>query len=300
MRPPGAPRTATDPAALALAELIATKPRYHRGSLAPGERFPTGMRPGRRRAQGVDLDSIGPYVPGDDIRAMDWSATARTGRAQMKRFVAESHLARMLVIDMRPPMFFATAGHPLAKTAALLAARAGWQALSLHEAVGMLIVPANDLVRPRRGRRHVLGLLDRLVESYAELSRRREPVGNEALAVALETAAASLSQGDAIDVFSEFGGPLAPLVEGARRLAGARSLHAVVLEDAILSRPVARGRYPLQGPGDPERRLAVVRSADNHAEVARTLRRTLRRELTGAGFRIDEVSAARLVPEPAS
>ncbi|MDP6953418.1 MAG: DUF58 domain-containing protein, partial [Alphaproteobacteria bacterium] len=60
------------------------------------------------------MDSIGPYVIGDDLRFMDWRATARTGRAQMKRFVAESHLARILVVDFRPPMRFATNTHPMA------------------------------------------------------------------------------------------------------------------------------------------------------------------------------------------
>lgn len=73
-RPPK-PAAPPAPDRLALHELIATQPRFLRGPLAPGERFPSGMRPGRRRAQGVDLDSIDPYVPGDDVRWMDWRAT---------------------------------------------------------------------------------------------------------------------------------------------------------------------------------------------------------------------------------
>ena len=108
-------RSPLAPASLTLRELVAAQGRRLRGTLAPGERFPTGMRPSRRRAQGVDLDSIGPYVVGDDLRFMDWRATARTGRAQMKRFVAESHLARMLVVDFRPSMGFATTERPMAK-----------------------------------------------------------------------------------------------------------------------------------------------------------------------------------------
>ena len=63
---------ASDPTRLTLRELMATQPRHVRGRLAPGERYPTGMRPGRRRAQGMDLDSVGPYVPGDEVRAFDW------------------------------------------------------------------------------------------------------------------------------------------------------------------------------------------------------------------------------------
>ena len=142
----------TNPTTLTLRELMATQPRHVRGRLLPGERYPTGMRPGRRRAQGMDLDSVGPYVPGDDIRWMDWRATARTGRAQMKRFVAESHLARMLIVDFRAHLLFGTETRPMAKTAALLAAHMAWEGFVLQEPVGMVIVPDQVLVRPRPGR----------------------------------------------------------------------------------------------------------------------------------------------------
>ena len=163
--------SSSPPEQLTLRELIATQPRFLRGSLAPGDRFPSGMRPSRRRAQGMDLDSVGPYVPGDDVRWMDWRATARTGRAQMKRFVAESHLARMLIVDMRSHMFFATRGYPLAKAAALSAARFCWEAFSLQEPVGLIVVPGSEITQLRRGKNHVLQILGRLEESYNDLKK---------------------------------------------------------------------------------------------------------------------------------
>ncbi len=293
---------ALDPSVLTLSELFATQPRNRRGSLAPGERFPTGMRPSRRLAQGVDLDSIGPYVAGDDLRFMDWRATARTGRAQMKRFVAESHLARMLIVDLRAHMFFATAGHTMAKTAALLAARVAWEALSLHEPLGLIIVPEGDLVEPRRGRAHILRIMDRLVDNHARLRAARQGADNAALAEALETAAGRLHRGDEINLLSDFGGSTDALVVAARLVAGVRTVRAVVIEDAIYTRPVPAGHYPLQAPEEAVRRTAVVssRMAVRHVEIVAEIRAELRRTLTQAGIRIAEVTGAPYLSEGAS
>ncbi len=286
---------AYDPTVLTLSELLATQPRHRRGSLAPGERFPTGMRPGRRRAQGVDLDSIGPYVIGDDLRFMDWRATARTGRAQMKRFVAESHLARMLILDLRAHMFFATAERSMAKTVALLAARIAREALSLHEPLGLIIVPGGDVIEPRRGRAHILRIMDRLGDSHARLRGARQSADNAALAVALETAAGHLRRGDEINLFSDFGGSTDALVAAARRVTGIRTVRAVVIEDAIYARSVPAGHYPPQAPEETNRRTAIVssRMAARHAEVVAEIRGELRRSLTHAGIRIAEVTGAQ-------
>ncbi|MCY3703105.1 MAG: DUF58 domain-containing protein [Rhodospirillales bacterium] len=291
----------TNPTTLTLRELMATQPRHVRGRLLPGERYPTGMRPGRRRAQGMDLDSVGPYVPGDDIRWMDWRATARTGRAQMKRFVAESHLARMLIVDFRAHLLFGTETRPMAKTAALLAAHMAWEGFVLQEPVGMVIVPDQVLVRPRRGRSHVLFLLKHLEESYAAALSRSEHHGEDALVVAIDTASRLLKFGDEICVFSDFGDTAPALAEKVRELNAFRHFRAIIVEDPMFRRPLRSGRYPYQTTGDPVRRLATVSKsmANRHQDVVRELRRNLRRALIKDGWRITEAaSGGFLSPGP--
>jgi uncharacterized protein (DUF58 family) len=206
------------------------------------------MQPGRRRAQGIDLDSIGPYVPGDDLRSMDWRATARTGRAQMKRFLAESHRGQMLVIDFRSHMYFATNHYPMAKMAALMAARDAWLALSLHEPIGLVIVSELEVVPPRRNRGQVLRILDRIAKSYERLRNTRSHGGNDALAEALSAAAAQVGRGDEISVYSDFGGPLDGLATVARGLAATRTLRAVPIEDEIFSAPSGQAGIPCNRP----------------------------------------------------
>ena len=123
---------------LSLEDLIAMQPRHVRGPLAPGQRMPGGERLGRGRAQSLEFDGLSPYVIGDDVRWIDWRATARTGRTQMKRFAAESHRARLIVLDLSPALFFGTRTRLMAKTAALLAARlAGTLEVEVDGGVGM-------------------------------------------------------------------------------------------------------------------------------------------------------------------
>ncbi len=286
-----------DPTKLTLHELMAMQPRHVRGPLMPGQRYPTGMRPSRRRAQGIDLDSVGPYVPGDDIRWMDWRATARTGRAQMKRFVAESHLGRMLIVDFRSPLFFGTETRPMAKTAALLAAHMAWEAFTLQEPVGIMVIPGEVLVRPRRGRGHILYLLKKLEDSYGEALMREDDGDADRLVDAIDAASGQLGSGDEICVFSDFGDRSPALTAKVRELNAIRHFRAVIVEDPIFHRPLEAGRYPYQATGDPERRLALVSNAmaSRHPEITADLRATVRRELIQDGWRITEATSGGLL-----
>ncbi|MGI9407886.1 MAG: DUF58 domain-containing protein [Hyphomicrobiaceae bacterium] len=295
---------------------MATQPHHVRGRLMPGERFPTGMRPGRRRAQGSDLDSIGPYAPGDDIRWMDWRATARTGRAQMKRFVAESHLARMLIVDFGAHLLFGTETRPMAKTGALLAAQLAWEAFTLQEPVGMVVVPDQLLVQPRRGRGHILFLLKHLEDCYCTalsgtendgfsraehdvLSRaehdglsRAEHDSADELVTAIDTASGVLGSGDEICVFSDFGDESPRLSAKVRALNAIRHFRAIIVEDPMFHRAVPSGRYPYKGANDSHRSVATVpKSGTNaHQNAVSDLRSELRRRLIADGWRITEAA----------
>jgi hypothetical protein len=296
------PAVSVPPEQLTLRELIATQPRLLRGSLTPGERFPTGMRPGRRRAQGMDLDSIGPYTPGDDVRWMDWRATARTGRAQMKRFVAESHIARMLIVDMRAHMFFATRHYPLAKTAALSAARLCWEALSLHEPVGLIVLPLPEIIQPRRGRSHIFRILNCLEESYRLLMSRPQDIPSAwEPAAAVENAAMRLYRGDEICVISDFGEADAALAAAAANFSEIRKLCALIIEDAIFFRPLPGGRYPLQQIDGSGRYNATIPSGEDKDKeqpmrIAAEIRQALQLKLARAGWKTYRMSAADFLP----
>src|SRR4051812_50000022 len=72
-----------------------------------------GVLPGERRAAGVgtgtELSQLREYQPGDDVRQLDWSASARTGVPHVRLQVPERSLTTWLVLDVSPSMAFGTA-----------------------------------------------------------------------------------------------------------------------------------------------------------------------------------------------
>ena len=52
------------------------------------------------KGRGMEFDEVRPYVPGDDVRSIDWNVTARTGEPHVKRFVEERELTVMLLVDV--------------------------------------------------------------------------------------------------------------------------------------------------------------------------------------------------------
>ena len=60
------------------------------------------------RGRGMEFDEVRTYQPGDDVRAIDWRVTARTGKPHTKLFHEERERPVLLVVDQRPPMRFAS------------------------------------------------------------------------------------------------------------------------------------------------------------------------------------------------
>src|SRR5690349_19275679 len=66
----------------------------------------SGRRASRVRGRGLAFEEIRSYRPGDDVRLIDWRASARTGRAQTRVFTEERDRPTLLVVDLTAAMFF--------------------------------------------------------------------------------------------------------------------------------------------------------------------------------------------------
>lgn len=144
------------------AEAIALTPRQVR-AWAPG---------GHRSAfkgRGMEFDEVRPYVPGDDVRSIDWRVMARSGKPHTKLFREERERAVLLWVDLRPAMFFATRGAFKAVRAAQTAALLGWSTLREGDRLGALIFDAqrHTELKPKRGRAALVHLLGRLAADPA-------------------------------------------------------------------------------------------------------------------------------------
>lgn len=113
------------------------------------------------KGRGVEFEEVRPYLPGDEVRDIDWNVTARLGVPYVKRFVEEHELTVMLVVDISRSMLFGTRGKDKRELAAELCAVLGFAALRNNDRVGLVLVSGGIelFVPPARGRTHLLRML---------------------------------------------------------------------------------------------------------------------------------------------
>jgi uncharacterized protein (DUF58 family) len=87
------------------------------------------------RGQGLDFDAVREYVPGDDIRNIDWRVTARTGSPHLKLFKEEKERHTIICVDMNAAMRFGTKKTFKSIQAARCASLLGWRALACHDRI---------------------------------------------------------------------------------------------------------------------------------------------------------------------
>jgi uncharacterized protein (DUF58 family) len=110
---------------------------------------------------GTELAQIRPYRPGDDVRLIDWSATARTGEPHVRVNVAERPLTTLLVLDTSASMQFGTADRRKADVAEGVALALGHVASRRGNRLGLATFGGPDPVSrpPRQGRAGLLAAL---------------------------------------------------------------------------------------------------------------------------------------------
>lgn len=116
------------------------------------------------KGRGMEFDEARLYLPGDDIRNMDWRVTARTGKAHTKVFREERERPVLLWLDLNPSMMFATRGAFKAVVASRIAALLAWSAADHNDRVGALVFAGEQHaeIRPRRGKHAALDLFGRI------------------------------------------------------------------------------------------------------------------------------------------
>jgi len=119
------------------------------------------------QGRGIEFEEVRPYLPGDEVRDIDWNVTARMGAPYVKRFVEERELTVFLVVDVSRSMRFGTAGPEKRELAAELCAVLGFAAIRNDDRVGLVLVDdrVRHFVPPARGRSHLLRVLRDVLEA---------------------------------------------------------------------------------------------------------------------------------------
>ena len=124
------------------------------------------------KGRGIEFEEVRPYQPGDDVRAIDWNVTARSGDPYIKQFREERELTVMLIVDMSGSQGFGTNEQTKRELITELCATLAFSAIRNNDKVGLLAFTdrIEKFVPPRKGTQHVLRVIRELLA--------HEPVGN--------------------------------------------------------------------------------------------------------------------------
>jgi uncharacterized protein (DUF58 family) len=110
------------------------------------------------KGRGMDFEEVREYVPGDEVRSIDWNVTARSGRPFVKKFTEERELTILLVVDLSASGHFASSAQSKRELAAEVASVLAFSAIRNEDKVGLVLFTdgVEHYVPPKKGRRHAL------------------------------------------------------------------------------------------------------------------------------------------------
>lgn len=168
-----------------------------------------GRHASRLRGRGLNFEEMRNYLPGDDVRSIDWKATARTGTPHVRVFTEERDRPALLVVDQRMSMYFGSQLNMKSVTAAEAAAIAAFRILDAGDRVGGIVFDNDNEVEyvPKRSRRTAYALLESIAEMNSALhaDKRATPAPGELNSV-LGSVARIAHHDHLVLVFSDFDG----------------------------------------------------------------------------------------------
>lgn len=112
------------------------------------------------KGRGMDFDEVREYVPGDEVRQIDWNVTARSGNGQafVKKFREERELTILLLVDVSASGNFGSQNQSKREMAAELASVLAFSAIRNNDKVGLILFTdqVEQYIPPKKGRSHVL------------------------------------------------------------------------------------------------------------------------------------------------
>ena len=227
----------------------------------PGSSVLAGQRASRLRGRGLDFEELRGYRPGDDVRSIDWRATARLRKAQVRVYTEERDRPGLLVVDQRKGMFFGSRKRMKSVVAAEAAALVAWRLLAQGDRVGAVVFGDEELsyIRPDRSTTTVLRILKEILRFNHALGVEREAPENPAmLGEALERAARVATHDHFVCLVTDANGRGPEVDRSLKRLAVHNDLLTMVVSDPIGRLLPRAGRLDFTKEG---RRLQVDSSA---------------------------------------
>jgi uncharacterized protein (DUF58 family) len=175
-----------------------------------------GMQSGQHRSphrgSSVEFQQHREYVPGDELKNVDWKVFAKSDRLVVKEFVEETNLALHLLLDASESMAYSSHGWSKFDYARWCAAAMGHLTLSQRDTVGLVVFDETDRhkVPPGNGAPQRKVILETLENST--------PGGPTQIGKVLSWVASRLSRRGIVAIFSDFFDDIESVFEGVRRL----------------------------------------------------------------------------------
>jgi len=125
------------------------------------------------KGQGMEFQEVREYVPGDDIRAIDWNVTARTGAPHIKKFTEEREMTVMLLVDISASNRFGSTVQLKRDLVAEVAALLAFSAITNHDRVGLILFTdhVEKHIPPAKGPTHVLRVISEILAAQPKSPR---------------------------------------------------------------------------------------------------------------------------------
>ncbi|MEM1429138.1 MAG: DUF58 domain-containing protein [Pseudomonadota bacterium] len=174
----------------------------------PARSVLNGRHASRLRGRGLNFEELRDYLPSDDVRAIDWKVTARTGHPHVRVFTEERDRPALLVVDQRMSMFFGSRLNMKSVTAAEAAALAAFAILDQGDRIGGLVFGDAHLaeIRPKRSRAALHQLLTALADAQTLLAADAPAVDPMPLGTVLRATARIAPRNHLILLVSDFDG----------------------------------------------------------------------------------------------
>lgn len=128
------------------------------------------------KGQGMEFEEVRPYVPGDDVRTIDWNVTARMGSPYVKRYEEERELTVLLMVDISASQDFGSQTRSKRQAAVELSALLAFSAIHNGDKVGLLLFhgEVEAYIPPRKGQKHALRVVREVLAHGVGESARRD------------------------------------------------------------------------------------------------------------------------------
>ncbi|MGR3661344.1 MAG: DUF58 domain-containing protein [Paracoccaceae bacterium] len=242
-----------------------------------------GQKASRLRGRGLNFEEIRIYLPGDDVRNIDWKVTARMRKPHTRVYTEERDRPAFLVVDQRVNMFFGSQRSMKSVTAAEAAALAAWRVVGAGDRVGAIVFNDTEtqVIRPRRSNKTVMQILEAVVRQNNALSTSPDIVSRpERLNAALKQATQLAKHDTLVCVISDFDGADDDTRRLMTRLAQHNDVLACFVFDALETEipelgPVVVGDGTMQVEVDSNDTTLRTLYADTHTDRLATARKFL-------------------------